>query len=272
MIIALTGAHGFLGQHVLGALNSMDGITVRIVPHGIPLNASGARNLLDGVSLVIHLAGVNRDTPEKLMEGNLLFTVELLECMRRWAPEARIVFASSSQVYLPTSFYGLAKHSAEEAIRLYSRLFGIRSIIFRFSNIYGPFGRPFYNSLIATFVHQAHEGQELTIHGNGEQKRDYLSVNDAVRAIQKVLDYNPTEGCSVFDICSGSAATVKEVVDAIRKVGPWQIAVTYEHTDRIEVNQPVRKPTKANEQLGWSPTVTLEDGLRDLITKQYGNP
>ena len=134
------------------------------------------KDLLSGIDVVIHLAGVMRDSYENLHEGNTTLTLQLLEAIKLYAPNALVIYASSIQAADNTSFYGITKLYSESLLRWYGLTYGIKSIIFRFPNVYGPFCKPFYNSVVATFIYQIMHKKEIVIRGDGNQKRDFLYV------------------------------------------------------------------------------------------------
>lgn len=266
MKVVVTGSHGFLGQHVLETLASRRDVTVDVLGH---TNASDARTALTGADCIVHLAGVNRDTEKNIEKGNVGYTRKLLTWTHRYAPYAKIIFASSSQVYLPDSLYGESKREAEILIQAYSKRHTAPSLILRFSNIYGPFCRPFYNSMIATFIHLIMKNEELVVNGTGRQQRDFLYVADAADAIAGAMFYNPKKISETYDICSGALVSVRQVVDLLTKCSP--VPVHYRFGPVTEADHPGVAKTfaEAKRGFGWVPKVGLREGLTAIFRQEY---
>lgn len=261
--IAITGNEGFLGKHLTDSLRNKKNIELILLDRNKMslFNPKTLGSFLKGVGVVIHLAGANRDSDFNLIKTNLLGTVGLLEAIAKYSPKAKIIFSSSFQVYDEKSAYGLSKKLAEDAIESFSRIYKIRSIILRISNIYGKGGKPFYNSVIATFAYLIKNKKPIIINGTGEQKRDYIYVEDAVNAIVKAIDHSPSSACEYFDICSGRRTSINDIIDILKTKIAYKINITY-NKGVEEGGEPVlKKYTKAEEALNWHPEVDIEKGL-----------
>lgn len=265
MKIVVTGSHGFLGRHVLTYLEKRKTFRIVKIRHDNPTD----KYKLKGASCIIHLAGVNRGSNKELKSGNLVYTKRLLRWCHVYAPKARIVFISSSQVYIKNWYYGKMKLQAENLIREYSEKYNVPCIVFRFSNIFGPFCKPFYNSIIATFVYQIVHSNELIIFGDGNQKRDFIYVSDAVKAIQKAILYSPKSNFQVFDICSGKHISVNELLTIFQALGPKSFLFHYETKIR-QVDVPLKSSREAKQKLHWRPSVSMERGLKNIFLYEYG--
>jgi len=279
--IAVTGGNGFLGGQLVRTLQE----------RGIkPLLFDSNRNSLfeidrlkdfvEGKDLIYHLAGANRDTDFNLIKVNTLGTMGLLEAMVKYGKKgARIILSSSFQVYSPSkegcfvdedkitkpiSVYGISKLAAENLIENYCRVKGIKGIIFRFSNLYGKGGRPYYNSVVATFLHLIREGKPLVVNGTGGQKKDFLFVGDAVEAMLKILNYTPKTS-EVFNICSGELISLNEIIDVFRKVAMGkEINVNYNSEIKEESGFLKGNYKKALEVLGWSPKAEFKTEIKKI--------
>src|SRR6266404_193061 len=182
--IAITGAEGFIGSY----------LKKRLQQENIPFREfdrkkysldrpESMKDFLIDIDIVVHLAGANRDTPINILKTNAIDTGGLLQAMSLYAPASRIIFASSFWVYSNNSLYGLSKKMAEEIIEYYARTTSLRGTILRISNVYGPGGKPFYNSVIATFAHLIKNKEKISIIGDGSDMRDYIYVGDVIEAI-----------------------------------------------------------------------------------------
>ena len=185
------------------------------------------REFAKKTDVVFHLAGVNRGTEEEITAGNILWTYRLAEACKSVKPSPRVIFASSSHIYRPMnrplketdkpkpeSLYGFAKLSSEEILRAS----GLNCTILRLSNVYGPGCRPYYNSVIATFCHRALTKELLTINGDGSQGRDFVYVDDVVRAF--LLAGQQQSKTKTFNVSSGKIISLKNVLTQINNQFP----------------------------------------------------
>ncbi len=283
--IAVTGGDGFLGSYLVNALQKKG-----IFPHLFDINKNSLfdietmKDFVKEKDIIFHLAGANRDTDSNLVKVNTLGTMGLLEAMVKHGKKgAKIIFASSFQVYKPTkedspvdenttpsptSVYGISKYSAEKLIVNYSETKDIKGIVFRFSNLYGAGGKPFYNSVIATFLELIKEGKVLTINGSGEQKRDFLFVADAVDALLKVIDYSP-ERLEIFNICSGKLTSLNEIIDFLKMpVKDKKIEVSYNKDGKEELFFLRGDNQKAQKILNWRPKADIKEEIKNIYESQ----
>lgn len=271
MKLLITGSHGFLGKHMVSSFRKLP--NVKIVPferkNNYVQSVSYIKKYLTGVHCVIHLAGVNRDSTINLHEGNASFTLVLLEAIRLYAPNAKIIYASSSQVNDEHSFYGITKQYCETLIRWYSQTYGMKAIIFRFPNIYGPFCKPFYNSVIATFIYLIMHKKKILVHGDGTQKRDFLYVTDVVDAVRKAVFYNSKKKISEYNVCSGSLVSLKKVIKILYQISPQPVVCRYSKVLK-EAQIPQASYNTAKADFGWKPSISLAEGCRKIFEEEYG--
>lgn len=263
----VTGGSGFIGSQLIRSLKKQRGFQLRIADRRTisiyrPQTMS---RLISGVDVVVHLAGANRAGNIELLRTNALGTLGLLEGIAKFSPTARLVFASSVQVYWPGSFYGLTKLMTEQLIEKYTSTSQMKAIILRLSNVYGPGGRPFYNSVVATFAHQLSRNETLKIRGDGFQTRDYIYVQDVVEAIIKAIEYEPKEAFDVFDICSGRSTSLSDIVRILETILGHRIPVHYEGMEGAPINDVSLDSSKALNAFGWKAETSLECGLRAVL-------
>lgn len=268
MKIALTGADGFIGQAVTKELENKPDIELKVfdLQKYNLLDSESLKDFVENQNIIIHLAGVNRGTNFELVQVNTLGTLSLLEAVAKYAPSARIIFASTFQVYLPQSLYGLSKKFAEDLLTQYGMNHGIKSTILRLSNVYGPGGKPFYNSVIATFAHLIKQGEKLQINGDGSQERDYVYVGDVADAFVKAAFYNQTESTEVVDICTTESSSLNQIIETIEEITDKKVEVVYNKAGK-EVPWPTRDKNfeRAKKVLGWEPKTLLKEGLAQVF-------
>lgn len=165
--IAITGAGGFLGLHLRAAAKE-SGIETVSIPLGERFDAAQARAATNGADKIIHLAGVNRGTDEEVADGNALFTHQLSSVLQNieHAP-AKIIYANSIQAG-NGSVYGSAKQQAGETLGTIAERAGSAFEDIALPNLFGEYGRPFYNSVVATFSHLIANGEHPEVHQNKE--------------------------------------------------------------------------------------------------------
>lgn len=160
--VALTGARGFLGWHTRAALLA-DGGAAMGVPLGAEFDASTAAAAVGGAGRLLHLAGVNRGSDEEVFGGNVRFAEQLASVVRSVeVPPETIVYANSTQSG-NASPYGESKARARDILAAAADDRGVSFHDVELPNVFGEHGRPFYNSVVATFCHILAEGGEPTI-------------------------------------------------------------------------------------------------------------
>lgn len=267
MKVAITGATGFLGKAVIKKLEAqkISYITLDRKIHDL-LNPKSLKDLVSRKDVIIHLAAVNRGENIELLKVNILGTLSLLEATAQYAPNAKIIFSSTFQVYLEESLYGLSKKFAEDLISQYIKKTSLTGMILRISNIYGPGGRPFYNSVIATLAHLIKNDEPLKINGDGSQKRDFVYVDDVADAITRAIGAKLKNPLEIIDICSGKETSINEVLGIITRVSGKKIKVEYNKGVKEKPWPTSGKSfTKAQKLLGWKPQTTLVEGLSQIM-------
>jgi UDP-2-acetamido-2,6-beta-L-arabino-hexul-4-ose reductase len=156
-VVAMTGAHGFLGWHTRAALHSVSS-TVRSIAVGDEFDLTAAAGILDAADTLIHIAGVNRAPDEAILDGNIGFARQLVAALERAKhPPERVVFANSIQAGNGTP-YGSSKAQAAELLSNACSRASIEFVDVALPNLFGEHGKPFYNSVVATFCHQLSHG------------------------------------------------------------------------------------------------------------------
>ncbi|NDE15029.1 NAD-dependent epimerase/dehydratase family protein [bacterium] len=218
---------------------------------------------------VIHLAaraGVRESSaiPGIYRRNNIEGTLVLLEAVRRHAPAARCVLASSSTVHAEpvTSFYGLTKKVMEQMAELYCRLHGLNIVCLRFFSVYGSDCRN--DLLVGRILECIREQRSLEIFGDGSIRRDFTHIEDTLEAIRRTIQ-TPIQGFHVMDVGTGENHSILDVVEVIRGMRPLEVV----HVSRNREDQEVSRARvdDALRVLGFRAGIDLHTGLRKTIEK-----
>lgn len=193
--VAITGARGFLGFHVRAAALEY-GIDTVGVPLGDELDVDQATEALETADVVVHLAGVNRGTGTEVAQGNERLATQLTSILERTQrPPAKIVYGNSIQAGNGTG-YGTAKQQASEILAAAADRLGIAYQNVLLPNIFGECGRPFYNSVVATFSHLVATGQTPEVQQDKE-----LQLLHAQNAADVLLGQQPLSALNDLAAC-----------------------------------------------------------------------
>jgi UDP-glucose 4-epimerase len=232
--------------------------------------------VFDAADCVFHLAaqaGVRASWGESFRiysDNNVLATQMVLEACRRGGVP-KVVYASSSSVYgdtdqlpmqedancRPVSPYGVTKLAGEQLCRLYWKNHGVPTVSLRFFTVYGPRQRP--DMAFHLFLRALHEGRPLEMYGTGSQTRDFTFVDDIVGGI--LLAVGGTDG-AVYNLGGGSRVTLLEAIRTLESVSGLTAEVRGEDVQAGDVKHTWADLTRAEEELGYAPQVSLEEGLR----------
>jgi len=201
---------------------------------------------------------------------NIDATQMLLEACTKLTLD-RIIYASSSSVYgddvempmredalpRPVSPYGVSKLAAEQLCYLYHVNYGLPTVALRYFTVYGPRQRPdmgFHKFLRATIL-----DEPLTLYGDGEQTRDFTFVDDIVGASLAAASRGVPG--RVYNVGGGSRVSINQVLDLIGRVSGRRPRVSVDPKEKGDMRHTFADTSRARADLGFSPTVTLEDGL-----------
>ncbi|MEK9984230.1 MAG: NAD-dependent epimerase/dehydratase family protein [Opitutae bacterium] len=239
---------------------------------------------LQGVDTVVHLAantgvGPSVEDPRSDCLTNVIGTFNLLEAARS-AQVKRLVFASSGAPVgeanppiheelapHPVSPYGASKLAGEGYCSAYYRTFGLEAVALRFGNVYGP-GSTHKGSVVAKFIRQALAGETLEIYGDGTQTRDFVYVDDLIKAIWQAATV-PGVGGEVFQIATNRETTLHELtellVEELGNAGVKDVLVRHASFRLGDVQRNFSDTTKALTVLGWQANTNLKDGVQNTI-------
>jgi len=292
----VTGGCGFIGSNLVEELSkSMDVTVIDNLSTGSPLNLNGidvklvkgdilSLNLLKqvfkGADYVFHLAAVvsvqeSVESPVRANEVNVKGTINVLEAARIRDVE-KIIYSSSCAVYgdsdalplkettlpEPKSPYAVSKLAAENYCKVYSEIYGLKSVSLRYFNVYGPKQDPFsdYAAVIPKFISRVLQGENPIIYGDGEQTRDFIYVKDVVRANMLVME----KGEGVYNIASGKSVSINELARLICRIAGKNIDPIYEKEREGDIRHSVADISRTKE-IGFKPNYSLEEGLAETI-------
>lgn len=260
----------------------------------ITLNISDIRDkeslkvLVQGQDVIFNLAGQvshndSISNPYLDAEINYIGHLNVLEAVRRYNPEAIVVFSGSRLQFgtvtsipvneehplHPRTPYALNKTAAENLYNYYNELYNIRCVVFRIANPYGPRAQMRHSkyTIINWFIRQAMANETITVFGDGEQIRDYIYVDDLARAFI-LAAFTPACHGGVFNIGSGVATKFREMVETVVNVvgsGIVQGVPWPENYINVETGDYVTDITKLCKTIPWVPEIDLKTG----ITRTY---
>ncbi len=285
--ILITGAGGFLGSHLAKRLHGENVILTSRTPHND--RQIRALDLLDAgcvsqaisswkPNIVFHIGAVvnlsrDYDTAKKTLETNIFSTINVLEALR-YCPPDLFVLASTEEVYgdspvpyredmtpRPPSPYAISKVASEQLCRMYANELQFPCVMFRIGTIFGPMQT--LSRFIPTIIRQAIKGEDILLN-SGEKSRDYIYIDDVVDACMLTKERVISENTLILNVGGGTSTRLIDVVQLIKKAT--------KSTSRVQVGKiPERVAesdtwsmdiTKAHDILGWSPKVTLAEGIQ----------
>jgi UDP-glucose 4-epimerase len=147
---------------------------------------------------------------------------------------------------------------------MFEHLYGITGIILRVSNPYGARQRPESGQgAISTFIHRALKNKELEIWGDGNVVRDYLFIDDVATAFERAVRYEGPE--RIFNIGSGQGKSLNEIISILEILLGQPLKKNYINSRPYDVPVNILNTSRASRELGWSPSVSLNDGLKRTI-------
>lgn len=276
--IAVTGSNGFIGKHLVSALQKDEQEVVEISrSKGLNICEWDTVKDLPECEVLVHLAAKtfvpdSFDNPREFYTANTQATINALELARMW--NARVIYMSSyfygPPLYLPVDEkhplhphnpYAQTKLLSEQLCEGYHRDFGIPVVAFRLFNIYGPGQEG--NFLIPTIINQLKSGS-VTLK-DSRPKRDYIHVYDVVKAVQLAIEKS-LPGFEVFNLATGTSYSVEEVINTLLEITNNGFSVTYTNEYRKgEVLDSVGSISKLKALCDFDTTINLKEGLETVL-------
>ncbi|MCS6850248.1 MAG: GDP-mannose 4,6-dehydratase [Gemmataceae bacterium] len=244
--------------------------------------------LVRGQDFIFHLAGqvshvLSLTNPFPDIEYNIKGTAVLMEAVRRHQPQARVIFTGTrgqygSAVQLPVSedtptnprgIYEISNLTAEKIIQVYHQTHGIWAVLLRLTNTYGPRAQMKHShyGVVNWFVRQVIDDECIQVFGDGSIQRDFLYIEDCVRALLMAADCD--EACGeVLNVGVDRPTTFLELVQTLISVagqGRWEFAPFSPERRAQEPGHFYSDIRKIRRIVGWEPTWELADGLRETV-------
>ena len=300
----VTGAAGFIGRSIAAALLAR-GETVRGIDNfitGKRANLIGLEamefiegDLADpaacaqacaGVEIAFHeaaLASVPRSVADPVATNvNCVDATLNLLVAARAAGVRRVVYAGSSSAYgdtptlpkqeemlpNPISPYAAAKLAGEQYMRVFARVYGLETVVLRYFNVFGPHQDPTsqYSGVLAVFCRKMLAGEQPTIHGDGEQSRDFTYIDNVVRA-NLLAASAPAEKVAgkMMNAATGSRITLNQIFDILCDLTGYSGKPAYGPSRAGDVHDSLADIRLAGELLGYKPVVDFREGLRCTV-------
>jgi UDP-glucose 4-epimerase len=250
--------------------------------------------LVQGQDYIFHLAGQvshgdSMRDPQLDLGVNCISTMNLVEACRRFNPKARLLYTSTRQVYgrprrlpvsedhptVPIDVNGINKLAAEYYHLLYDRTYGVRSVVLRLTNTYGPRQQVRNNrqGFMGIMIRQALRGRTIQVYGTGEQQRDFNFVDDVVQAILLAAG---TESCygRVFNLGADGHYSLVGFLQILNELCPlhWERVPFPEDKGIVDIGDYYGDYTALKMAAGWQPEVELREGLARTLSayQTYG--
>jgi UDP-glucose 4-epimerase len=297
----VTGGAGFIGSHLVDELISigaevhiLDNLMTGRLDHVHPKAKLHIMNICNPETkqiimtekpdVVFHLAAqidVQQSIREPARDAdvNIIGSIHILEACREAAVK-KLVFSSTAAVYgdlqkdlisendptQPISYYGMSKLSAESYIRLFHRLYHLPFTILRYANVYGPRQTvKGEGGVVALFLEHLKKGEPLYIHGDGEQSRDFVYVNDVIQANLAALKNGHQE---TIQVSTASRTSINQLAAFFSSLHRSEVSKVHSTARSGDIKHSCLDNKKAKQILRWQPQYDIYTGLKE--TYQFG--
>jgi UDP-glucose 4-epimerase len=290
----VTGGAGFIGGHLVDDLRTEHAVRVldsdpeakapadtTYIEADVRDEVAVSRAVADADVVFHEAALVSVDAsvadPKRSHTTNATGTLNVLEAAREH--DTRVVLASSAAVYghpegtpiseahpkEPTSPYGLDKLAADHYARLYADRYDLDTVALRYFNVYGPRQTGEYAGVITVFIEQALADDPITVHGDGSQTRDFVFVEDVVRANRLAAETG--QAGTAYNVGTGASITIRDLAELIRDITDANSDIVHTDPREGDIEQSKADISKAESALGYEPRVSLREGLERTVER-----
>lgn len=298
--ILVTGGAGFIGSHVVD-LFLAKGYEVVVLDdlstgrrsnlnpgatfYQLDIRSPEVRNVFaverpDYVSHHAAQAEVRRSVSEPLFDAevNILGSINLLECAREFEVKHFVYISSGGAAYgeperlpcdeehpvNPICPYGASKHTVEHYLYMYHANFGLNYTVLRYPNVFGPRQNPGGEAgVVAIFTGKMLAGEPAIVNGDGEQTRDFVYVGDCAYANYLAVTVAHRPG--IYNLGWGRPTSINEIFLALAKATGYPHPIQHGPAKVGETRHIYLDASKAARELGWTPTLSLEEGLEKTV-------
>jgi len=304
MRILITGASGYVGSALIQRLLELEQDEIYALDlHPIPKELTRGVKLIKqdltrydelnrrleetDVDVVVHLAAKITGKPYEIMKANVIGTSNLLEITSRKHPRLVVVASTAAQLYrnaqyvpidekhpvTPVTPYGLSKYLMEKIVHYYHRVYGLPTLIFRQTNVYGPAPNQKF-TVINKFVEQSVNPSSITIYGDGKQVRNFIHINDLTEYYVKAIYHENPDVLAgeTMNISGPQECQIREIAEIAAKTMSEETGIKVEITYTSPSNPPVHEVyvfkismKKAKKLLNYESKITVNEGIAKLI-------
>ncbi len=301
MKILVTGGAGFIGSHVVDLFinEGYEAVVVDDLSTGRLSNLNPKAKLYrmdirdpklaevfeaEKPDFVSHHAAqmdVRRSIVEPIFDAdvNILGSLNVIECAKRYQVKRFVYISSGGAAYgepeylpcdeahpiNPICQYGASKHTVEHYLYMYYQNYGLKYTVLRYPNVFGPRQDPHGEAgVVAIFIGRMLKGEDVVINGDGENQRDFVHVKDCARGNLLGLD----APVGIYNLGFGYGTSVNQIFDALKQITGYPKDAIHGPAKLGETRKIYLDAGKAQKVMGWSPTVTLEEGLKETVEYQ----
>ncbi|MFN8388264.1 MAG: NAD-dependent epimerase/dehydratase family protein [Anaerolineales bacterium] len=298
--IVVTGGAGFIGSHVVDrflekgfevvilddlSTGRSSNINPKAKLYKMDIRDPKVREIFEAErpDFISHHAAqmdVRRSVAQPLFDAdvNILGSINLIECAKEFGVKRFIYISTGGAVYgepeyvpcdeahpiNPICQYGASKHTVEHYLFMYHVNYGLKYTVLRYPNVFGPRQDPHGEAgVVAIFTGKMMAGEPLVINGDGEQTRDFVYVSDCAQAnyLAATVEHQP----GIYNIGWGVPTSVNQIFTALAKATEYPLPAGYGPAKVGETRHIYLNASKARNDLGWSATVNLDEGMRKTV-------